>query len=389
MPEITRRELIKKSGKGILACLAMSTGLAFPRVSKGAVLRPVKGKLGVKLSPYYVPLDSKTIKCVLCPRECEVDPGERGYCEVRENRDGKYYSLVYGNPCAVQVDPIEKKPLFHVLPGTKSFSIATAGCNLDCKFCQNWEISQARPEETFNFQLSPEQVVKLARKTRCATIASTYVEPTVFIEYMLDIGKLAGKSGIIKIYHSNGFIRPQPLKDLLKVLGAACIDLKGFTDKYYREVTEGELEPVLDTIKAIHNYGTHLELVNLVLPGKNDNMDEIKKMCQWIETNVGPDVPLHFSRFYPRYKLKHLPPTPIATLEKAREVALSVGLHYVYIGNVPGHEAENTYCPKCHEMLIHRVGYRIVKNTLKNGHCPNCGTKIAGIWSRKEVKWQM
>ena len=382
MPELTRRDLLKKGGKGILACLALGAGLGFPSPSPGAVVRPEKGKLGVKLSPYFVPLEDKTVRCSLCPRQCEVDPGERGYCEVRENRDGRYYSLVYGNPCAVQVDPIEKKPLFHVLPGTRSFSIATAGCNFDCKFCQNWEISQARPEETFNFDLPPRKVVELATKTGCATIASTYVEPTVFIEYMLDTGKLAKKAGILKIYHSNGFIRREPLKDLLAVLGAACIDLKGFTEKYYREITEGELEPVLETIKAIHEHGTHLELVNLVIPGKNDNMEDIRKMCLWIKDNVGLEVPLHFSRFYPRYKLKHLPPTPIATLEKARKLAMDVGLHYVYIGNVPGHEAENTYCPGCHERLIHRIGYRILENKIKNGKCPVCGTKIAGIWTR-------
>ncbi len=382
MPEITRRELIKKGGKGLLACLVLGSGLGFPSETRAELLRPEKGRLGVKLSPYYVSLGNKGVRCTLCPRQCEVEPGDRGYCEVRENRGGKYYSLVYGNPCAIQVDPIEKKPLFHVLPGTSSFSIATAGCNLDCKFCQNWEISQARPEDTFNFKLSPAQVVKLAEKTKCATIASTYVEPTVFIEYMLDIGKLAKKRGILKIYHSNGFICHDPLQDLLRVLGAACIDLKGFTEKYYREITEGELEPVLETIKAIHRHGTHLEIVNLVVPGKNDDMGDIRKMCRWIRENLGPDVPLHFSRFYPRYKLKHLPPTPIATLEKAREMALDTGLHYVYIGNVPGHEAENTYCPKCHEMLIHRVGYRIVENKLKGNRCPKCGTVIAGIWTR-------
>ncbi len=384
MVEITRRDLIKKGGKGILACLAFGAGLGLPNFSDATALRPSRGKLGIKLSPYYAALEGKVIKCTLCPRECEVDVGDRGYCEVRENRAGKYYSLVYGNPCAVQVDPIEKKPLFHVLPGTKSFSIATAGCNFDCKFCQNWEISQARPEETFNFDLPPEQVVKLALRTGCDTIASTYVEPTVFIEYMLDIGRVAKKRGVIKIYHSNGYIQPGPLGDLLGVLGAACIDLKGFTEKYYREVTEGDLKPVLETIKAIHRHGTHLELVNLVVPGKNDDMEDIRRMCQWIKTNVGPDVPLHFSRFYPRYKLKHLPPTPIATLEKARKVALDIGLHYVYIGNVPGHEAENTYCPKCHELLIHRVGYRIVENKLNHGHCFKCGEKIAGIWNKEK-----
>ncbi|MFP3870752.1 MAG: AmmeMemoRadiSam system radical SAM enzyme, partial [Syntrophobacteria bacterium] len=351
------------------------------RASRAQALSLEKGFLGRKLSPYFAPLEGKRIRCELCPRFCEVEEGQRGYCGVRQNIDGSYYSLVYGNPCAVHLDPVEKKPFFHVLPSSRSFSLATVGCNLDCKFCQNWEISQARPDETHNYHMSPEQVVQYARKHRCRSIASTYVEPTIFIEYMIDIGRLARKQGLLKVVHSNGFINSAPLKDLGEHLDAACIDLKGFTEKYYRELTEGSLEPVLETIKLLRELGIHTELVNLVVPSKNDDMAQVRAMCRWIKEEVGPDVPLHFSRFYPIYKLKSLPPTPVSTLEQARNTALREGLHFVYIGNVPGHPGEHTYCPQCGTRLIQRTGYTVKVVRLQDGRCGNCGVPIPGIWN--------
>jgi pyruvate formate lyase activating enzyme len=309
-----------------------------------------------------------------------VERGERGACRVRENVDGKYYSLVYGNPCAVHVDPIEKKPFFHVLPATPSFSIATAGCNLHCKFCQNWEISQASPDDTYNHDLPPEEVVKQAIQYRCRSIASTYVEPTIFMEYMLDIGRLAREQKILKVIHSNGFINPAPLKDLCRVLDAACIDLKGFTDEFYRDIAGGSLHPVLNTLKQLKEERVHTELVNLIIPTRNDSMDGIRSMCRWIREELGADVPIHFSRFYPLYKLKSLPPTPVATLEAAWKTALDEGLHYVYIGNVPGHPAENTTCPSCKKTVIERKGYQVQKVGLQGGQCPFCRHPIRGIW---------
>ena len=311
---------------------------------------------------------------------CEVEEGERGYCEVRENIGGRYYSLVYGNPCAIHVDPIEKKPFYHVLPKSRSFSIATAGCNFDCKFCQNWEISQARPDDTHNYHATPEQVVQYASRYQCESIASTYVEPTVFTEYMIDIGVLAKKQGLLKVMHSNGYINATPLKELGIYLDAACIDLKGFTGTYYRDITEGSLQPVLETLKRLKGLGIHTEIVNLVVPGKNDDMKQVAAMCKWIKNELGPDVPLHFSRFYPLYKLKSLPPTPVATLEKARTTALQEGLHFVYIGNVPGHSGEHTNCPRCNAQLIRRMGYRVQVLRLKQGSCGSCGQPIPGIW---------
>jgi pyruvate formate lyase activating enzyme len=378
---ISRRHFLKRCGQCALVCAGLDSVLSLASVSRGYALGLEKGRIGRRLSPFFTQLENGRIRCELCPRFCEVEEGERGYCGVRENIDGRYYSLVYGNPCAVQVDPIEKKPFYHVLPGTRSFSLATVGCNLDCKFCQNWEISQALPEETYNYSLTPEQAVQQALAYQCQSIASTYVEPTIFIEYMMAIGRLARKRGILKVVHSNGFINPSPLEALCEHLDAACIDLKGFTEDYYRELTDGSLQPVLNTLKRLRKMNIHTEIVNLVIPSKNDDMDEIRAMCRWIKSELGPDVPLHFSRFYPRYKLKSLPPTPLARLEEARNTALGQGLHFVYIGNIPGHPGEHTYCPQCGASLIQRTGYRIRLVDLKDGRCGRCGAPIPGIWN--------
>ena len=248
---ITRRKFLTRCSKQAIACAgaAMLPWAIDGRPAKAALLK--QGLIKRKLSPYYIPLDNKTVRCNLCPHTCEVEPGERGFCEVRENIDGKYYSLVYANPCAVHIDPIEKKPFYHILPGSRSFSLATAGCNFDCKFCQNWEISQAKPDETYNYELQPKVVVENALLYNCASIASTYVEPVIFMEYMLEIGKIAKTKPLLKVMHSNGFVNPDPLNDLCEVLDAACIDLKGFTEVYYQDMTEGRLEPVLNTLKIL------------------------------------------------------------------------------------------------------------------------------------------
>lgn len=380
---LSRRDFLATCMRWSACMAASSIALAGPWVRKagGKVLQRKLGFTRPRLSPLFVPLDDQYVQCTLCPRECQVAPGQRGYCKVRENRAGKYYTLVYGNPCAVHVDPIEKKPFFHVLPSSRSFSIATTGCNFDCKFCQNWEISQASPEETVNVDLPPENVVDLAIKYQCRSIASTYVEPTIFFEYMMDIGIEARKRGILNVYHSNGYINPQPLEMLTEFLDAACIDLKGFTERYYTTMTEGTLGPVLETLQTLRRKGTHLEIVNLMIPTKNDDMEEVRQMAMWIKEKLGPEVPLHFSKFYPMYKLRNLPPTPVSTLEEARKIALSVGLEYVYLGNVPGHEAENTFCPHCKKLVIERTGYMVGQINLKDGKCKHCGKPIPGIWT--------
>jgi pyruvate formate lyase activating enzyme len=379
---ISRRDFMRKCGGCIAFCAGLNalTWMGNPSQSRGEGL--VKGFMGRKLSPYFTPLDGKMIRCELCPKHCEVEKGGRGFCRVRENVDGQYYSLVYGNPCSVHIDPIEKKPFFHVLPGTSSFSIATAGCNFDCKFCQNWEISQAKPNDTFNYDLPPAQVVEQALRYRCRSIASTYVEPTIFCEYMIDTGKIAKQRNLLKVMHSNGFINEAPLNDLCEHLDAACIDLKGFSEAYYREMTGGSLDPVLSTLKRLRDLHVHTEIVNLMVPGKNDDVNQVRALCRWVKNELGADVPLHFTRFYPLYKLKSIEPTPVPTLESARKIALEEGLHFVYIGNVPGHTGENTYCPKCNTLLIERIGYRTQLSQLKDGKCMQCGRSIPGIWER-------
>ncbi len=376
--KLTKREFLKFCGAGFCA-ISLGNLFGFPETSRAQIVK--KGLIKTKLSLYFSSVEAGEIQCELCPNRCRVPKGKRGLCRVRENRDGKYYSLVYGNPCAVHLDPIEKKPFFHVLPATGSFSIATVGCNFQCKFCQNWEISQASPEEVYNIDLPPESVVKKAKEMKAHSIAYTYVEPTIFYEYMWDTAQLARKAGLLNVCHSNGFINPDPLRNLCKVLDAANIDLKGFTETFYQELCTGLLAPVLKTLKILRQEKVHVEITNLMIPTKNDEMPVVKEMCLWIKKELGPETPIHFSRFYPLYKLRSLPPTPVSTLERARAVALSAGLEYVYIGNVPSHEGENTLCPKCKKLLIQRTGYMIGEIHLKAGKCGYCGKPIPGIWA--------
>ncbi len=375
MELLSRREFLKKSGV-FLGVILLSPNKLF------SIGGPGYGFIKRKKARFFKPLKNGKIQCLLCPRECIVTPGQRGMCRVRENQKGVYYTLVYGNPCALHIDPIEKKPFFHFLPGTQALSVATAGCNLSCKYCQNWEISQFPPEKTFNFNVSPSELVNMALKYKTPSIAYTYTEPSVFYEYMYDTAKIASKKGIFNIYHSNGYLNKKPLEKLIPYLSAANIDLKGFSNSFYREISGGTLKPVLNTIKTLKKNGVWVEITNLVVPTKNDSPSMIREMVKWIIDNVGPEVPLHFSRFYPMYKLKNLPPTPVKTLERAREIALEEGMKFVYIGNVFGHKAENTYCPKCGRVIIKRKGYTIYENNIKKGKCKFCGERIPGVWSK-------
>ncbi len=329
---------------------------------------------------YWKNLSDTTVQCGLCPNRCIISNGKRGFCGVRVNIDGKLYTTVYGKPVAVHVDPIEKKPLSHFLPGTTAFSIATAGCNLGCLFCQNWQISQAKPEDAAHYDLDPEKIVDLTVRSGSPTIAYTYTEPTVFYEYMLQCAKLAKKRGLRNIFHSSGYINPEPLSEILKYTDACNIDLKGFSEKYYQDMCFGHLDPVLNTLKTIKKAGVWLEITNLVIPGKNDDPKMIKEMCEWIRTNLGPDVPLYFSAFYPQYKLQGVPPTPLKTLEMAARIGRESGLNYVYIGNVYGNAGANTYCPKCRKMIIEREGFAIKQMNIVDGKCKYCGYRIAGVW---------
>jgi len=333
----------------------------------------------MKEAMFWEKKKDKIIQCHLCPRHCVIKENERGNCRVRENKEGKLYSLVYGEACAVAIDPMEKKTLFHFLPSTDVYSIGTAGCNLHCKFCQNWSTSQANPEDVAVEKLLPKEIVDKAIDSGCRSIAYTYNEPVVYYEYALDTAKIAKKRGVKNVIVCSGFINQEPLLEWCKYINAANIDLKGFTDAYYRKITGAWLQPVLDTIKTLHEKGVWLELTNLIVPTLNDDMKTIKKMCEWIKENLGADVPLHFSTFFPCYLLQNLPSTPPETVLKARKVALKAGLNYVYAGNILAEKEGNTYCHKCRKLLIKRRWFEVEQNNLKDGKC-SCGSKIPGVW---------
>ncbi len=315
------------------------------------------------------------IRCELCPQNCLISEGKVGFCGVRKNIKGKLISLVYAKPCSINLDPIEKKPLYHFLPGEAALSIGTIGCNFACKFCQNWEISKAKPNIS-NFRIvNSEEIIKITKENNAKIIAYTYTEPTIFYEYMLDIAKLAKKEGIKNVIVSNGFIQEEPLKELVKYIDGANIDLKAFDDNFYKKYCSGKLKPVLKTLKILKNNNVWLEITNLIIPGLNDDIEQIEQMCKWISKELGKDVPLHFSRFFPMYKMDHIESTPTKTLEKAAKIAKKY-LNYVYIGNVPADD--NTYCPDCNKEVISRERFSS-SNNLINGKC-SCGYKIPGVW---------
>lgn len=333
-----------------------------------------------KESPYYV-VTPKGVKCQICPNNCILREGLDSICRTHVVNEDKLYTIAYGNPCSVHIDPIEKKPLFHFLPAAQSFSIATAGCNLACLNCQNWEISQQSPRNSQNVELFPSMVVAEAAKNACKTIAYTYSEPTAFYEYMFDTARLAKARGIKNLLISNGYMNEKPLRDLAKNIDAANINLKSFSEEIYAKLNGGSLQPILNTLKILKEEGVWLEITNLIVPNWTDKMDMITEMCAWLVKNGFSENPLHFSRFFPLYKLTSLPYTPESTLEKAHAIALKAGIKYVYIGNVPGTPAENTYCPSCKKIVIERRGFYIAANNIKAGNCKFCGTKIAGVWN--------
>jgi pyruvate formate lyase activating enzyme len=380
---LTRRDLLKLGigatiGAGALAGLARFSGSArsgAPRITKSD-----DDSKWVRRARYYEKLSKGRVRCTLCPKTCAVGPAERGFCGVRENRDGEYYTLVYGRAASVNIDPIEKKPLCHVLPGSPIFSFSTAGCNMECKNCQNWQLSQSRPEQLPAADLPPDKLVEAARKQGCSLIAGTYAEPVVFAEYLLDVAREGNKRGLRTTMISAGYITRQPLLDLCRELAAIKIDLKSMREDFYRKVCAGALKPVLDAIELVRNQGVWLEIVYLVIPTLNDSEREIRDLARWVKTHVGPEVPLHFSRFHPYYRLKNLPPTPYETLDRCYKIARAEGLHYVYVGNLP-HPAQSTFCPKCGKLLIRREGFQIGEVHLRQGRCEYCQHPIPGIWS--------
>ncbi|MCM0081662.1 AmmeMemoRadiSam system radical SAM enzyme [Geomonas sp. Red32] len=337
----------------------------------------------MKEALFYDKLEGGDVRCHLCRFHCLITPGRRGHCRVRENRDGTLYTLVYGRVVAEQVDPIEKKPLYHVLPGSRSYSIATVGCNFRCLHCQNYGISQ--PEEdrvAFSGEfVPPEQVVANAVAAGCQSISYTYTEPTIFFEYAYDIAVQAHAAGLKNIFVTNGYITDQALEAIAPYLDAANIDLKGYSEKFYREVAGATLSGVLDTIKKYKELGIWIELTTLIIPNRNDSPEELRQIASFIAGEIGAGTPWHVTQFYPTYRLLNEPRTPVATLRAARDIGQQAGLRYVYEGNVPGEGGENTYCPSCRALLVKRYGYLIEKNLLSHGSCSGCGFELDGIWS--------
>jgi pyruvate formate lyase activating enzyme len=329
---------------------------------------------------FYEALDGRKVRCHLCSHRCVIAEGKRGICGVRENRKGRLYTLVYGRAIAYHVDPIEKKPLYHFLPGSRSYSIATVGCNFRCLHCQNWEISQMPREGRgiSGLELPPEEVVRQAEQYDCASISYTYTEPTIFAEYAVDCAELARERGIKNVFVTNGYITPEALSEVARYLDAANIDLKGFTEKFYREVCGARLKPVLESIKLYKKLGVWIEVTTLIIPGYNDDEEQLRGIAKFIKS-VGEEIPWHVTRFHPDYKLMSVPSTPLETLRRAREIGREEGLLYVYIGNILG-EGENTRCYSCGELLIERHGFEILKYRVEKNKCPKCGAEIHGIW---------
>lgn len=337
----------------------------------------------MKEAMLYQKLTENKVKCNLCNHRCVIKDGDYGICGVRQNRDGSLYSLVYDKVIATHVDPIEKKPLFQFYPGSKAYSVATVGCNFICKHCQNFDISQMPREEKGRIvgrEMSPEEIVREAESAGCLSIAYTYTEPTIFFELAYDTARLAHGRGIKNVFVSNGFMTPESLREISPFLDGINIDLKGFTNKFYKEICGGRLEPVLENIRLADELGIWVEVTTLIIPTLNDSPEELKLIAEFI-ANTNKDIPWHITQFYPTYKLLNLPRTPIEILHKAREIGLEAGLRYVYEGNVPGLGNENTYCYNCGSILIERWGYSIGKNMIKDGHCPFCQSPIAGFYS--------
>ena len=321
------------------------------------------------------------VQCELCPKNCIVGPGQSGDCRIRVNRDGKLCAVTYGYPSAVHVDPVEKKPMNHFLPGSSIFSIATVGCNLHCKFCQNWDLSQTNPEDATASYLPPEDVTKLARQNGCQSVAYTYSDPIVYYEYTLDSCRTARDAGLKNVLVTAGYIQEAPLRELCRYVDGANIDLKAMSDSFYRDICGATLKPVLNALVVSKSLGVLVEVTNLIVPTLNDSDTMLEGMCRWIKENMGKETPLHFSRFFPMYRMQHLPPTPASTLERARDIAVAAGLQYVYIGNILEEDAANTYCPSCRALLIRRKGYLVLSNVLVDGRCPKCKTEIYGLWT--------
>lgn len=324
----------------------------------------------------YWKIENGKLRCYLCPRKCFIPEGKSGFCGVRKNIDGKLYSLVYGRPSSIGIDPIEKKPFYHFYPGSRTLSFATIGCNFRCKFCCNWEISHAKIKEMYSKEVMPNEIVRIAKAHGVKGIAYTYIEPMIFFEYAYDTAKIAKESGFYNVFVTNGYAMEEPLNDIKKYLDGAVIDFKGNNEKFYREFSMAELKEVKKGVLIYKKIGVHIEITNLVVPGLNDNLDEMKDLALWIKKKLGKDTPYHILRYFPTEKMPKPGPTPFETLKKIYEISKDVGLNYVYIGNISDPKYNNTYCPKCGELLIERMFMQTIRLNIKDGKCPNCENKI-------------
>ena len=335
----------------------------------------------MKLAKWWRPVEKNKILCTLCPRYCKIGEGQPGFCYIRQNHNGKLYSIGYGKPTGFAIDPVEKKPLNHFLPGTPILSFGTAGCNLGCRFCQNWSISKAKLDDFNSISASPEDVIKLAKKHNVPSIAFTYNDPTIFGEYVIDISKLAREEGIKTVMVTAGYIDKEARKDVYKYIDAANVDLKGFTERFYFKLTFSHLNDILDTLVWLKTETqVWFEITTLLIPGENDSPEEIQKECDWILNKLGDSVPLHFTAFHPDFKMKDKQRTTTETVQTAREIALSSGIKYSYTGNVYNPEGQTTYCPGCGMVLIKRDWHSVMSNKISSGRCPGCGTRIEGVF---------
>ena len=335
----------------------------------------------LKLAQWWEPLENGKILCTLCPRYCTIGEGQVGFCFIRQNIEGKLYSTGYGRPTGFAIDPIEKKPLNHFLPGTEVLSFGTAGCNLGCKFCQNWSMSKARLDELNSLTASPDDVISIAKKHKTPSIAFTYNDPTIFGEYVIDISQIAREENIKSVMVTAGYIDKKARKDVYKYIDAANVDLKSFTETFYHKITFSHLNDVLDTLLWLRNEtDIWFEITTLLIPDENDSPDEIEKMCEWILKNLGDEIPLHFTAFHPDFKMRNKSRTPASKLDEARDIAIKEGLKYCYVGNVHSTKGQTTYCPSCNYKLIVRDWHSVIENNIVDDHCPQCTTNIKGIY---------
>jgi len=340
----------------------------------------------IKEAMLYNKLDDAKVQCNICSRSCIILSGKKGFCRVRENRDGTLYTLIYGTVSSEAVDPIEKKPLFHFYPGSISYSLGTIGCNFRCRHCQNWTISQVGLDQAHSVEIMPDEAVARALKSGSKSIAWTYNEPTIWYEYTYDCAKLAKEAGLATVYVTNGYITPEALRKISPYLDAFRVDIKAFTEEFYKDVCSAKLAPVLESAVLAKELGMHVEVINLVIPTLNDSADEIQQLCKWVHDNLGASTPIHFTRFHPHYKMQDLPATPVKTLEMAHDIAKDVGLQYVYVGNVFGHKYESTFCHACGNLLIKRGLFNVEEyNITQDKMCQDCGEVIPIVGKYMDV----